>query len=81
VYPSKLASVASASTRAEKDATKPAAANFLLQPARFDKFIEVFNNERQHKALDMKWPTEVYQPSPRPYTRLPDIDYPSTAKP
>jgi len=24
----------------------------------------------------MKCPAEVYQPSPRPYQRLPDIDYP-----
>ena len=44
--------------------------------ARFDKFIEVFNQERPHEALDMKCPAEVYQPSPRPYTGLPDIDYP-----
>jgi len=60
----------------KKEATKPAAANFLQQQARFDKFIEVFNNERPHEALDMKCPAEVYQPSPRPYTGLPNIDYP-----
>ena len=60
----------------KKEATKPAAANFLQQQARFDKFIEVFNNERPHEALDMKCPVEVYQPSPRPYTGLPNIDYP-----
>ncbi len=28
------------------------------------------------EALDMKCPAEVYQPSTRPYTGLPDIDYP-----
>ena len=60
----------------KKETTKPAAANFLQQQARFDKFIDVFNNERPHEALDMKCPAEVYQPSPRPYTGLPDIDYP-----
>jgi putative transposase len=60
----------------KKEATKPAAANFLQQQARFDNFIEVFNNERPHEALDMKCPVEVYQPFPRPYTGLPDIDYP-----
>jgi hypothetical protein len=60
----------------KKEATKPAVANFLQQQARFDKFIEVFNNERPHEALDMKCPAEVYQPSPRPYSGLPDIDYP-----
>ena len=28
----------------KKEATKPAASNFLQQQVRFDKFIEVFNN-------------------------------------
>ena len=60
----------------KKEATKPASQNFLQQQARFDKFIEVFNNERPHEALDMKCPAEVYQPSLRPYRGLQDIDYP-----
>jgi putative transposase len=63
----------------EEEATKPAASNFLQQQSRFDKFIDVFNNERPHEALDMKCP-EVYQPSARPYTGLPDIDYPLQGK-
>jgi hypothetical protein len=50
------------------------ASNFLQQQSRFDKFIDVFNNERPHEALDMKCPAEVYQPSARPYTGWPDID-------
>ena len=60
----------------KKEATKPASANFLQQQARFDKFLEVFNNERLHEALGMKCPAEIYQPSTRPYQGLPDIDYP-----
>ena len=60
----------------KKEATKPAAGNFLQQQARFEQFIEVFNNERPHEALEMKCPAEVYQLSPRPYRGLPDIDYP-----
>jgi hypothetical protein len=32
--------------------------------------------ERPHKALNMKCPVEIYQPCTRPYTGLPDIDYP-----
>ena len=60
----------------KKEATKPAAANFLQQQARFDKFMEIFNQQRPHEALDMKCPAEIYQPSPRPYSGLPDIDYP-----
>ena len=60
----------------KKEATQPAAANFLQQQARFDDFIEVFNNERPHEALNMKCPAEVYQHSTRAYQGLPDIDYP-----
>ena len=60
----------------KKEATKPAAPNFLQQQARFDRFLDIFNNERPHEALDMQCPAEVYRPSPRPYTGLPNIDYP-----
>jgi putative transposase len=60
----------------KKEATKPAVANFLQQQARFDKFIDVFNNQRPHEALNMQCPAEVYQPSTHAYTGLPDIDYP-----
>jgi putative transposase len=59
----------------KKEAT-PAARDFLRQQARFDKFIEVFNNQRPHEALNMKCPIEIYQPCTRPYTGLPDIDCP-----
>ena len=39
-------------------------------------FIEVFNNERHHEALNMKCPVELYQHSTRAYQGLSDIDYP-----
>ena len=58
------------------EATKPASANFLQQQARFDDFIERFNQERPHQALGMKVPGELYTPSPRPYQGLGDLDYP-----
>jgi putative transposase len=62
-------------SRSRKPPSRPPA-NFLQQQARFDDFIEVFNHQRPHEALDMRCPAEVYQPSPRVYTGLPDIDYP-----
>jgi putative transposase len=58
------------------EATKPAAGNFLQQQARFDDFIEVYNNQRPHQALSMRYPTECYRPSPRPYQGLGELDYP-----
>jgi len=58
------------------ETTKPAARNFLQQQAKFDDFIECYNNERPHQALDMQFPAQRYRPSSRPYRGLPDIDYP-----
>src|SRR5579863_1111 len=60
----------------KKEATRPAGMNSLQQQARFDNFIDEFNNERPHEALDMKCPNEVYIPSTRPYNGLPDLSYP-----
>ncbi|MES0046724.1 IS481 family transposase [Mesorhizobium sp. M0053] len=60
----------------KKETTKPAGANFLQQQARFDDFINEFNSERPHQALDMAYPAERYTPSPRIYAGLPDLDYP-----
>jgi transposase InsO family protein len=54
----------------KKEASKPPALSFLQQQARFDEFIEIFNNERPHEALDMKCPAEVYQPATRTHKGL-----------
>jgi putative transposase len=58
------------------ETTKPAGRNFLQQQAKFDDFIACFNNERPHQALNMRYPAERYVPSTRPYTGLPNVDYP-----
>jgi putative transposase len=60
----------------KKEATKPAAKNFLQQQARFDEFIEEYNNERPHQALNMQFPAELYAPSTRPYQGLGELEYP-----
>jgi putative transposase len=60
----------------KKEATRPAAKNFLQQQAKFDRFLNCFNDERPHQALGMRYPAELYQPSDRPYTGLSDLDYP-----
>jgi hypothetical protein len=36
----------------------------------------LYNNERPHQALNMRYPAERYVPSTRPYTGLPEIEYP-----
>ena len=60
----------------KKEATRPPGANSLQQQARFDRFVEEFNAERPHEAIAMRCPAEVYTPSSRPYTGLPDLAYP-----
>lgn len=58
------------------EATRPAAKNFLAQQAKFDDFIECYNHERPHQAIDMKYPGELYRASQRPYRGLSDLEYP-----
>lgn len=60
----------------KQETTRPAAGNFLQQQAKFDAFIDEFNNERPHEALAMKTPAEVYTPSTRQYRGLEDPYYP-----
>jgi len=60
----------------KKEATRPAARNLLQQQARFDAFIDYYNQERPHQALGMRCPAELYTPSRRPYRGLEDLDYP-----
>ncbi|MGC1818196.1 MAG: IS481 family transposase, partial [Casimicrobiaceae bacterium] len=60
----------------KKEATKPAAQNFLQQQAKFDAFIDCYNNARPHQALAMKYPAELYHRSPRPYRGLSELEYP-----
>jgi len=43
----------------KQQATRPAAANFLQQQAKFDAFIDEFNSERPHEALGMKCPRGI----------------------
>jgi putative transposase len=60
----------------KKEATKPAAKNLLQQQARFDRFLDGYNRERPHQALEMHYPAELYRPSPRPYHGLEELVYP-----
>jgi transposase InsO family protein len=58
------------------EATRPAGSNFLQQQAKFDAFVEEFNNERPHEALGMKRPAEIYRPSARDYRGIGELSYP-----
>jgi putative transposase len=60
----------------KREATKPPGKNFLQQQAKFDHFIRDYNQERPHQALNMRYPSELYRPSRRPYTGLTELQYP-----
>jgi transposase InsO family protein len=60
----------------KQQATRPAGANILQQQAKFDEFIDEFNNERPHEALGMKPPAQLYSASRRPYHGIPEPHYP-----
>lgn len=60
----------------KKEATKPAGQNLLQQQDKFDRFMDEYNNDRPHQALEMKYPGEVYLPNDRIYRGLPEVQYP-----
>jgi putative transposase len=60
----------------KKEATKPAAKNLLQQQEKFDRFIEYYNDERPHQALNGRCPGKLYHASARPYTGLSELEYP-----
>lgn len=60
----------------KKEATKPASFNCLQQQSRFDDFIELYNQQRPHQALQMRYPAELYTPSTRLYRPPDPPEYP-----
>ena len=59
------------------ETTRPPAGNLRAQQRKFNRFIEEFNIERPHEALDMQTPSEIYTPSNREMpNRLPPLEYP-----
>ncbi|MGZ8344387.1 MAG: integrase core domain-containing protein [Allosphingosinicella sp.] len=60
----------------KQEATRPAGMNFLQQQGRFDAFVDEYNDERPHQALNMKVPADIYAASQRSYAGLPELDYP-----
>lgn len=64
----------------KKETTKPPAFNILQQQDKFDDFLQVYNYKRPHQAINMQYPAELYTPSAKIYSGLPDVDYPFADK-
>lgn len=62
------------------EATKPPSSNLLQQQEKFFAFVNEYNCERPHQALEMKCPGDVYKPSRKQYKGLTDITYPGFDK-
>ena len=60
----------------KKEATKPPEFNCLQQQNRFDAFVNQYNHDRPHQALNMNYPGELYTPSVRAYSPPQRPDYP-----
>jgi transposase InsO family protein len=60
----------------KKETTRPPGSNILQQQARFEAFINEFNEKRPHEALAMKVPAELYTPASTAYEGLPEVEYP-----
>lgn len=60
----------------KKEATRPPGENLLEQQERFDQFIEIYNHERPHQGIDMKYPAELYRKSSLEYKGMEPIFYP-----
>ena len=60
----------------------PPERNLRAQQRAFDRFRQIYNQERPHESLAMATPASVYQPSWRPYPeRLPELEYPDRMLP
>lgn len=60
------------------EAATPPAAGARGQQRSFDRFRQIYNEERPHEALGQCTPASLYRPSPRPFpNRLPPVEYPA----
>jgi transposase InsO family protein len=60
----------------QQEAASPPAYGFRSQQNCFDRFRQIFNEERPHEGIDFNRPAWLYEPSVRAYTKKPPkIEY------
>ncbi|HVK84050.1 MAG TPA: IS481 family transposase [Kofleriaceae bacterium] len=60
----------------KQETTRPASHTLLAQQERFDRFLQEYNHERPHEALEQKTPASLYCPSSRRHPEvLGELDY------
>lgn len=60
----------------KQETTRPPGSNQLEQQEKFDQFSQIFNFERPHQGINMKYPSEIYKKSERIYKGIEPIFYP-----
>lgn len=60
----------------KQEVTRPPGNNLLEQQEKLDNFTNIFNNERPHQGINMKYPTELYKTSDREFKGLQPLFYP-----
>jgi hypothetical protein len=62
----------------KRETALPAARTLKAQQARFDRFRQVYNEQRPHEALNERVPAELYRQSERRYPcSIPATEYPA----
>jgi len=60
----------------KQETTRPPRANLLAQQEEFDKFTNIYNEERPHQGIGMKYPAELYSRSTKRYQKPEPLSYP-----
>lgn len=60
----------------KQEVTRPPGNNLLEQQEKLDNFVNIFNNERPHQGINMKYPSELYKSSDRQYKGVQPLFYP-----
>ena len=64
----------------KQETAKPAAYHLFQQQSKCDDFMKVYNHERPHQAIGMKYPAELYTPLAKEYRGIPELEYPFADK-
>lgn len=60
----------------KQEATRPPRENLLAQQETFDKFQKIYNEERPHQGINNNYPSEIYRPSTKIFSKPEPIFYP-----
>jgi len=60
----------------KQEVTRPPRENLIAQQESFDKFINIYNEERPHEGINNKYPSEIYKKSKKEFKKPEPLFYP-----